>query len=820
LKAFDKLSVSRRYPLIVFLQSTIVYNVAPSYYHMKSMKIMKKPFVFLTCLILCTCLACYNTVAQNIDLSKAVIHASGQIASPVRETIIKTLTEEIYKHSGMVLPHSNRWPDSKTPVISLEILDAKKVSIGEKRTPANNTYEALGDEGYIIETDAGSEQPVIRIIARRGRGVLYGIGRLLQTMEISREHILLKNPLNLSETPAYPLRGHQLGYRNTANSWDAWTPNQYEQYIRELVLYGTNAIEDIPMRSGSPGPHMKVAAEEMHRKISQICASYDIDYWVWTPASFDLKDETKRMAALEKHEQFYKSIPKLDAVFFPGGDPGHNHPSDVLPFLQEIYERLQQYHPGAGVWISLQGFDEEKVRYFFDYVIEKQPEWLTGLVNGPSSPPLAVERYYLPDKYKIRTYTDVTHTVRCQYPVEDWDQAFALTLGRECTNPQPEYYARVHNSDAPFTDGFLTYSDGVHDDVNKIIFSQLGWDPNRDIRAILESYCRFFFGEMVARPAVEGILALEHNWKGPLLYNGSIETTFAYWKNLEQKHAELSDNWRWQQLVMRAYYDVYVKRRLVYEQQLEREAYEILAVMHEIGSQKAMQRALDHINRADAEPAHQFLREKIVQYCEDLFQSIQLQTSVPKYQASGYERGAILDFIDYPLNNRWWLADEFDKIREMAEEEDRIARLEQIRQWENPGPGGFYDDVSNIAKSPHVTSRTEDAIDFAWWENGYSRKRLSTQTFQFSPVLEYNKLDMGSDYLIRVAGYGEALLRANGERLKPIKYEKELESFKEFILPKALIKNGHLKITFDKPDEEHLNWRQYSKVSEVWLIKQ
>ena len=92
--------------------------------------------------------------------------------------------------------------------------------------------------------------------------------------------------------------------------------------------------------------------------------------------------------------------------------------------------------------------------------------------------------------------------------------------------------------------------------------------------------------------------------------------------------------------------------------------------------------------------------------------------------------------------------------------------------------------------------------------------------FQFSPVLEYDKLDSEASYLIRVSGYGEALLRANDTLLDPIKYDKELETFKEFLLPKELKEDGKLKLTFDRPDESHLNWRQYSKVMEVWLIRQ
>jgi hypothetical protein len=231
-----------------------------------------------------------------------------------------------------------------------------------------------------------------------------------------------------------------------------------------------------------------------------------------------------------------------------------------------------------------------------------------------------------------------------------------------------------------------------------------------------------------------------------------------------------------------------------------------------------MEAAIEILKKAETEPVAQDLKQKVIQYCDDLFLSIGLQTSVPKYGAKGYERGAILDFIDYPLNNRWWLEDEFKKIGEMKSEQEKVARLDFIRNYENPGEGSFYDNISS-ADAKHVLSETEDAIDFLWENDGFSRTRLSTQLFQFTPELEYNELDSNSDYLIRVAGYGEALLRANGERLKPTKYEKGFEQFKEFPLPKDLIKDGKLKITFDKPDEEHLNWRQQSRVTDVWVIK-
>ena len=137
--------------------------------------------------------------------------------------------------------------------------------------------------------------------------------------------------------------------------------------------------------------------------------------------------------------------------------------------------------------------------------------------------------FQLPKQYKHRHYPDLTHTVLCQYPTENWDQAFALTEGREVSNPQPAYYAKIHNQFAPLTDGFLSYSDGVHDDINKVIWSQMAWNPNKEVRDVLAEYASLFFGHAISEQVADGVLALERNWVGPVEENGAIETTFAYW---------------------------------------------------------------------------------------------------------------------------------------------------------------------------------------------------------------------------------------------------------------------------------------------------
>ena len=72
------------------------------------------------------------------------------------------------------------------------------------------------------------------------------------------------------------MRGHQIAYRTLANSYDAWTPEIYDQYIRDLALFGTNSIEMIP--TGGRGPLMKYDPLEMNTTVSEICDKYDMGF--------------------------------------------------------------------------------------------------------------------------------------------------------------------------------------------------------------------------------------------------------------------------------------------------------------------------------------------------------------------------------------------------------------------------------------------------------------------------------------------------------------------------------------------------------------
>ncbi len=79
-----------------------------------------------------------------------------------------------------------------------------------------------------------------------------------------------------------------------------------------------------------------------------------------------------------------------------------------------------------------------------------------------------------------------------------------------------------------------------------------------------------------------------------------------------------------------------------------------------------------------------------------------MQLSVPRYKAIGVDRGANLDLIDVPLNDRTWLKDRFAEIRKTDEEPQRLRQLDAIVNWNNPGPGGFYDNLGSLVQRPHL----------------------------------------------------------------------------------------------------------------------
>ena len=366
-------------------------------------------------------------------------------------------------------------------------------------------------------------------------------------------------------------------------------------------------------------------------------------------------------AAVKEWTEVYRKLPRIDAIFVPGGDPGHTEPKYLLALLKKQSASLRRYHPHAQVWVSPQSFDKAWLEEFYS-LLDEQPAWLTGVVYGPQvRVSIAEMRARIPKRYPIRFYPDITHSWRSEFPVPDWDEALATTEGREVINPRPLDESTIFHYFQPYITGFVSYSEGCNDDVNKFIWSSLGWNPDADIKDILRDYSHFFIGPRSAEGFASGLLSLEQNWRGPLLSNYGVDVTLQQFQTLETEATPQQKlSWRFQEALYRAYYDAFIRSRLLTETRQEELALSELQRFHTIG--------LDALNRAEnildtdmLTPMARQYRARVFELAEALYQSIHMQLSVVRYKAIGLERGANLDAIDFALNNRVWLKNRFER---------------------------------------------------------------------------------------------------------------------------------------------------------------
>jgi len=560
------------------------------------------------------------------------------------------------------------------------------------RPPAGYEVPEKSDAYALWIDHSLRKAPTVCAAGHDGRGTVFAVGRLLRLLEMGRDSLRLDSSTKIASAPQYPLRGHQFGFRPKTNAYDAWTLAMWEQYYRDMMVFGMNAVELIPPRSDddADSPHFPRPPMEMMIGMSQLADDYGLDVWIWYPSmDKDYSDPKTVEFALKEREEVFKKLPRIDAVFVPGGDPGDVRPDRLLDFMEKTKPVLNRYHPKAQIWVSPQGFDRPNVAHrrgwlkmFLDLLNEKQPSWLDGIVFGPQvETTLAKLRQAVPARYALRQYPDITHSKSCQYPVPGWDRAFSDTEGRECINPRPEGYAKIFRDLSQYSVGFITYSEGCNDDFNKVLWSCLGWDPTMTIEQITREYSRYFISAKLEQEFARGLLELEKDWVGKLSTNTGVDQTLLLFQTLEKQATPQEKlNWRFQEGLYRAYYDGYTRARLLYETRLEQEALTVLKSASQIGALLAVDQAQKLLDKAVTDKVAVDLRARVFELAEALFQSIRMQLSVRRYQAISVGRGANLDEIDKPLNHAPNLKNRFDEIRKLSSEPERLAAITELLQ--------------------------------------------------------------------------------------------------------------------------------------------
>src|SRR5690606_14563331 len=176
-------------------------------------------------------------------------------------------------------------------------------------------------------------------------------------------------------------------------------------------------------------------------------------------------------------------------------------------------------------------------------------------------------------------------------------------------------------------------------------------------------------------------------------------------------------------------------------------------------------------------------------------------------------------YLDLPLNDGSWLESQFKEILALADPAAQQQRIQQILDWEDPGEGGFYDDLGCVGKQPHLLpARRDDAwqadpgfVSTSQSEFGgrvntsdmtLSAQRISwcnqAETLFGTPLrMHYPDLDPAASYRLRVtyAGRFRATMRLLADQVHevhgPLPQPSEPWPL-EFDIPRAATADGVL----------------------------
>ena len=266
----------------------------------------------------------------------------------------------------------------------------------------------LPAEGYRLRSFDNGGAPGVEITGNDERGVLFGSRRPAAR---ARNAPRFRHPARHA--------GHQnrsqiraarppVGLSAQDELLRRWDVPQWESYIRDLAVFGANAIELIPPRSddAADSPHFPLPPMQMMIEMSRLAQEYGLECWIWYPAMDpDYADPATVTAALQEWGEVFRQLPRVDAVFVPGGDPGHTEPKHLYGAARKADGQSQALSSeGHDVGVARRASMPRWMDQFFG-LMDQHPAWLTGIVFGPQVRVNLPElRQRIPKQYPIRFY--------------------------------------------------------------------------------------------------------------------------------------------------------------------------------------------------------------------------------------------------------------------------------------------------------------------------------------------------------------------------------------------------------------------------------
>jgi len=432
----------------------------------------------------------------------------------------------------------------------------------------------IGREGFRVER-AGSRT---RIIGDDERGLLYGAGRFLRDPNRTGESV-----------PQKPVRGlyaatHFLNWYHVASE------NEIARYIEELALWGINhlcVVFPIINLNGWDDPETDAFFRRL-KTWRRFCRHVGIRFGILCCPNQDFKQPRIEFQAVPNRDEFRRK-----------GNHGNNIcPSKpgamdyLLGIQEELFNRLRETPPdffgfwpydeggcgcdhcfpwGANGYPRICRLLAGRLRELFPgiklilstWVFDTPPagEW-AGLRRALEKEGNWVD-YILADAHEEFPRYPLDTGIPGDLPLLNFPEISMWGLGPWGgfgANPLPNRFQSLWDQVRDKVDGGFPYSEGLFEDMNKVIVAQLYWNPRRSAEDIVREYTAYEFSGADTEAVLEMVRNIEANHVAVATgRQPDLHLAERAWLIARETDARLSkrsrESWRWRIVYLRALLD-------------------------------------------------------------------------------------------------------------------------------------------------------------------------------------------------------------------------------------------------------------------------
>ena len=448
---------------------------------------------------------------------------------------------------------------------------------------------AIPEQGFhILRADDGAA----KVVGGDGRGVLYGCGKLLRMTRVVNGEVIWPESQPIS-APAMPYRGMYLAV-HAHNFYHNAPIKDVCRYIEQLALWGINTLSVYFHLFHFNGLEDPACQEFVARLKTMFATAREVgmattllvtanDGYLNTPEALRYVGDVPRnwggeicpsnpegLALIKSNfEEVFSQFEDVDNLILWGYDSGGCLCSECRPWgangyynvSREVARLFKKAHPKGKVIFST---------WYFDYNLGVQGEW-DELFRRLDSGKLDWADMLLADGAFCNGYFPQQVMDRpAPKPVISFLEISMKTgapWGGFGSNPMPRHIQSEWDRQKAIVMGGNPYSEGIYEDVNKILWAQLTWAPDRSCRDILREYAASEFSAEHADRIVSALELMESVGRyeplpecgGVRIQQTNAESVDRVFKIISEVDAQLPprvrEGWRWRVVFLRALID-------------------------------------------------------------------------------------------------------------------------------------------------------------------------------------------------------------------------------------------------------------------------